>query len=87
MIDLDKPDYDHGGGNVAYTGHKDNPLRRIEQLFTAQPPAGIHNYRFDVAAVGAGRTLGMTSSPENSQRQSYSRGVAATQPITVPAIR
>jgi hypothetical protein len=22
MIDLDKPDYNHGGGNVAYTGQK-----------------------------------------------------------------
>jgi hypothetical protein len=30
MTDLNKPDYDHGGGSVAYTGQKDNSLRRTE---------------------------------------------------------
>ena len=36
MIDLDKPDYDHGGGNVAYTGHKTIPCGALNNY---SPPS------------------------------------------------
>jgi phosphatidylethanolamine-binding protein (PEBP) family uncharacterized protein len=61
MIDLDKPDYNHGGGNVSYAGQKAIPCGALNNFSPPSPPGGSHNYRFDVTAVGAGGTLGTAS--------------------------
>src|SRR3954447_1903347 len=61
MIDLDKPDYNHGGGNVAYTGQKTIPCGALNNYSPPSPPSGSHSYRFDVTATGPGGALGSAS--------------------------
>jgi len=46
MIDLDKPDYNHGGGNVAYTGQKTVACGALNNYSPPSPPSGSHSYRF-----------------------------------------
>ena len=61
MIDLDKPDYNHGGGNLGYTGQKTIPCGALNNYSPPSPPGGSHNYRFDVTAIGANGSLGSAS--------------------------
>jgi phosphatidylethanolamine-binding protein (PEBP) family uncharacterized protein len=65
MLDLDKPDYNHGGGNVAYTGQKTIACGALNNYSPPSPPSGSHSYRFDVTAIGAGGTLGSASFTRN----------------------
>ena len=64
MSDLDKPDYRHGGGTVAYHGKGSIPCDAFTSSFNGPaPPYGqVHTYQFEIKAIGAnGQTLATTT--------------------------
>jgi len=57
MIDLDAPNFLHGGGVVAYSG-QDRVDRGAFTYLGPCPPGGPHTYRWTVEALdGAGRAI------------------------------
>jgi phosphatidylethanolamine-binding protein (PEBP) family uncharacterized protein len=57
LIDLDKPDYVHGGGQVAYTGSGRIPPGAFGGSYNGPcPPHGAHNYRWTVKALDVSGT-------------------------------
>lgn len=50
MIDLDKPSYNHGGGDVVYRGKPSVACGALSNYEGPSPPAGPHTYRIDVVA-------------------------------------
>ena len=64
MTDLDKPDYRHGGGTVAYHGQLSVPSDAFSGSFNGpSPPYGqTHTYRFDIKALSSsGQTFATTT--------------------------
>lgn len=64
MVDLNKPEYNHGGGTVTYKGQRSIPCGAFNSGFNGpSPPAGqVHTYQFYIDAVGAnGQTLAKTT--------------------------
>lgn len=56
MIDLNAPDYPHGGGTVAYSGNGSFPYGAFR--YTGPCPPSPHVYQFTVEALdGSGKTL------------------------------
>ena len=63
MIDLDKPDYNHGGGTVAYKGQSSVPCGALTNYSPPSPPSGSHSYQINVTAFGPGNSnLGTATS-------------------------
>lgn len=59
MSDLDKPDFNHGGGTVTYTGQSQIPCGALTSYTGPSPPSGTHHYRIGISAMDAkGTTLG-----------------------------
>ena len=59
MVDLDKPDYPHGGGTVKWTGGANGSLPYGAFRYKGPGPPNPHTYRFTVDALDAsGRKLG-----------------------------
>lgn len=57
MIDLNAPDYPHGGGTVSYNGNGKLPYGAFR--YTGPCPPSPHVYQFTVEALdGAGKILG-----------------------------
>lgn len=51
MKDLDAPSFNHGGGEVAYSGQQ---VPRGAFIYKGPcPPSGSHDYRWDVSALDA----------------------------------
>jgi len=64
MRDLNKPEYNHGGGTVAYKGQSSIPCGAFNSGFNgpSPPPDQIHTYEFDIKAIGSnGETLAKTT--------------------------
>lgn len=57
MVDLNKPSYPHGGGEVAYTGDGVIPEGALGKYAGPCPPIGQHTYRFTVQALNAEKDL------------------------------
>lgn len=63
MSDLDKPDFNHGGGTVTYTGQSQIPCGALTSYIGPSPPSGTHHYRIGISAMDAkGASLGQTTS-------------------------
>jgi phosphatidylethanolamine-binding protein (PEBP) family uncharacterized protein len=63
MSDLDKPDFNHGGGTVTYTGQSQIPCGSLTSYIGPSPPSGTHHYRIGISAMDAkGMTLGQSIS-------------------------
>lgn len=57
MVDLDAPNYNHGGGTIAYAGSAEIPAGAFTYR-GPNPPSGSHRYRWTVEALDAsGATL------------------------------
>ena len=65
MVDLDKPDYNDGGGTVAYTGQKSIACGALGNYSPPSPPPGGHNYRWSVTAIGSSGNLGTGSATKH----------------------
>ena len=64
MTDLDKPDFRHGGGAVAYHGQASIPCGAFSAGFVgpSPPPGQVHTYRFVIRALEAqGSALATTT--------------------------
>lgn len=64
MTDLDKPDFRHGGGTVAYHGQASIPCGAFSAGFVgpSPPPGQVHTYRFVIRALDAqGSALATTT--------------------------
>lgn len=63
MSDLDKSDFNHGGGTVSYTGQPQIPCGALTGYIGPSPPSGTHHYRIGISAMDAkGTTLGQSTS-------------------------
>src|SRR4030042_7211998 len=51
MIDLDKPDFNHGGGTVKYDGSNVIPAGGLKSYTGPCPPSGQHSYSIKVDAI------------------------------------
>jgi hypothetical protein len=52
LVDLDKLDYQHGGGQIVYTGSKKIPAGAFGGSYNGPcPPHGAHTYRWTVKAL------------------------------------
>jgi len=51
MIDLDAPNYPHGGGEVVYKGQSQLPKAAFR--YTGPCPPGVHSYQWSVEALDA----------------------------------
>jgi phosphatidylethanolamine-binding protein (PEBP) family uncharacterized protein len=64
MMDMDAPDYNHGGGKVAYTGQTDLPYGAFS--YTGPCPPMAHKYRFTVKALDAdGKVVGTATATKS----------------------
>jgi hypothetical protein len=53
LVDLDKLDYQHGGGQIAYAGSGKIPAGAFGGSYNGPcPPQGAHTYRWTVKALG-----------------------------------
>ncbi|CAI9414022.1 hypothetical protein ANOBCDAF_03097 [Pleomorphomonas sp. T1.2MG-36] len=59
MMDLNAPDFRHGGGTVPYTGEDLVPAGAFRYLGPC-PPAGPHRYMWTAKARDRGTTFGRT---------------------------
>ena len=59
MIDLNAPDFRHGGGTVPYAGEDLVPAGAFRYLGPC-PPAGPHRYMWTAKARDRGTTFGRT---------------------------
>ena len=59
LVDLDKPDYVHGGGQVTYSGSGAIPAGAFGGSYRGPcPPAGaVHTYRWTVEAMDPGNKV------------------------------
>jgi phosphatidylethanolamine-binding protein (PEBP) family uncharacterized protein len=63
MSDLDKPDFNHGGGTVTYMGQSQIPCGALTSYIGPSPPSGTHHYRIGINAMDVkGKTLGQSTS-------------------------
>ncbi len=53
MIDLDKPDFNHGGGTIKYDGSKVIRAGALKRYTGPCPPSGRHRYSIKVDAMDA----------------------------------
>lgn len=62
MSDLDRPDFDQGGGTMAYTGQSQIRCGALP-IIGPSSPSGTHHYSLGISAVDAGgKTLGVSTS-------------------------
>ena len=64
MMDLDVPSFQHGGGDVAYSGGSSIPCGALSKATYSgpNPPSGSHTYRWTIKALdAAGGVLGQTT--------------------------
>jgi hypothetical protein len=63
MVDLQKTDYNHGGGSIVYKGQGSVACGALGQsnYSPPSPPPGGHDYQWTVTAVGSGGNLGSAS--------------------------
>jgi len=56
LVDLDKPDYVHGGGQITYSGVGAIPAGAFGGNYRGPcpPPGSVHTYRWTVEAMDAG---------------------------------
>ena len=56
MMDLDVPSFQHGGGDVAYSGQNSIPCGALSKATYSgpNPPSGSHTYRWTIKALNAG---------------------------------
>ena len=57
MVDLNVPDYMHGGGEVNHDGSGLIPEGALGNYAGPCPPGGQHTYRFTVQALNADKSL------------------------------
>lgn len=57
MVDLDKPSYNHGGGEISYRGVQDIPEGTLKSYDGPCPPMGSHSYEITVHALDADKKL------------------------------
>lgn len=63
MVDLDAPNYNHGGGSVPYKGQASVACGALNNYTPPSPPGGAHSYQITVTALGSGNSnLGTASS-------------------------
>lgn len=63
MVDLDAPNYNHGGGKVPYNGKASVPCGALNNYSPPSPPSGSHSYQITVTAFGSGNAnLGTATS-------------------------
>lgn len=54
LVDFQAPNYDHGGGKLAYTGQKSLPCGAFPHYRSPSPPAQqVHTYEWTVRALSA----------------------------------
>lgn len=57
MVDLDRPNTNHGGGIIPYTGEGVVPVGALKSYHGPQPPAPeVHTYVITVRALNADKT-------------------------------
>jgi phosphatidylethanolamine-binding protein (PEBP) family uncharacterized protein len=64
MMDLDVPSFQHGGGDVAYSGGSSIPCGALSKATYSgpNPPSGAHTYRWTIKALNAsGGVLAQTT--------------------------
>lgn len=65
LVDVDVPQFQHGGGKVAYTGQKTIGPGAFKYLSPC-PPNGSHTYRWTAKALDAqGKTLDIAKSSKS----------------------
>ncbi len=58
MRDYDRPNFDHGGGTIAYDGSNRVPQGSLSRYRGPQPPSGeVHSYEITVQALNADQSL------------------------------
>lgn len=58
MVDLDRPNTNHGGGTIPYTGEGVIPVGSLDSYRGPQPPAPeVHTYVITVRALNADKSL------------------------------
>ena len=63
MVDLDAPNYNHGGGSVPYKGQASVACGALNNYSPPSPPGGSHSYQITVTAFGQGNSsLGTATS-------------------------
>ena len=63
MVDLDAPNYNHGGGKVLYKGQASVACAALNNYSPPSPPSGSHSYQITVTAFGPGNSsLGTATS-------------------------
>ena len=63
MVDLDAPNYNHGGGSVPYKGQASVACGALNNYSPPSPPSGSHSYQITVTAFGSGNSnLGTATS-------------------------
>ena len=63
MVDLDAPNYNHGGGSVPYKGQARVACGALSNYSPPSPPGGSHSYQITVTAFGPGNSsLGTATS-------------------------
>lgn len=53
MVDLDKPDFNHGGGTVQYDGSNVIRAGALKSYTGPCPPSGRHRYSIKVDTIDA----------------------------------
>jgi phosphatidylethanolamine-binding protein (PEBP) family uncharacterized protein len=64
MMDLDVPSFQHGGGDVPYSGQNAIPCGALSKATYSgpNPPSGAHTYRWTIKALNAsGGVLAQTT--------------------------
>lgn len=62
MVDLQVPNYNHGGGTVTYKGQSMVACGALTNYSPPSPPSGSHPYQITVTAFGSGNSnLGTAS--------------------------
>ncbi|HEY5210157.1 MAG TPA: hypothetical protein VIJ42_12020 [Stellaceae bacterium] len=65
MEDFQAPNFNHGGGTVAYAGQSAIPEGALKSFYGPCPPQGVHRYQITVDAIDyAGAVLAATKTVE-----------------------
>ncbi|OSI35326.1 hypothetical protein [Bradyrhizobium canariense] len=56
MVDLQVPNYNHGGGTVPYKGQSTVACGALNNYSPPSPPSGSHSYQITVTAFGPGNS-------------------------------
>lgn len=57
MVDLNVPSYNHGGGEIAYTGSSSIQEGALKSFNGPCPPGGAHRYEITVQALNADKKV------------------------------